>query len=257
LSDLENTIKYLLAVAEHGNLKYVTVDPTITPKDLESIYDMYPFLLDEKYSLICSPSREPTNCRLTSPGFGVICEKPLYSHTVTCYNPVTGSLFSKSESEKLFEDIKKMHKICMIRFNLHLKNIYAPPKVSEVPVQENPVPPPDVEEPAVKKDIDELSRIIANLKSTYGTPEKTAPPTPPKPPPTPPPKKPSYKMCISLANEFGYPELKDAIASGNKDAMMSALKGLSEIILSSDEALIDYTEYARKLRICQHEIEKT
>ena len=253
LSSVENFLKYLLAVAEHGSIKYVTVNRELTVAELETYFSSYPFLLDNKYGLICSPYPTPTNCRLESPDMGISCEKPLYMRSATCYDMVTGELYSKSTSEKIFEMLSKAHRTCALRFTLDVKKKFAPPTVSSVPPQANPVPPKEEEEKTVEDDVNKLFKIVNELKTKYGTPPTTPPPKPPKKT-TPPEKK--FKMCFELANDFGFPEMKEAIASRNKEKAMSVLHAIADSVLSREDALIDYTEYGRRIKLCQRELDE-
>ena len=252
MSSLDNFLKYIIAIAEHGQIFVVPITRPMSEAEVESYLSMYPINLEKKFSLICSPYSEPEVCRLIGSDTGFVCESTKYTKKVICYNTVTGELYNSTDSQKIFEALKKAHKLCGLRVILHVNNKFAPPKVSAVPQQGNPVPPKDVVEPGAGNAVDELKRIIEKLRAEYGTPPNTAPPTPPKPPPIPPEKK--YSECIQLANDFGYHELKDAIASGNKEKMLSALRGLADLVLQSDKALIDYAKYSRLIKLCEKEI---
>ena len=253
MSELDNFLKYVLSLAEHGRLEYVTVNKELSASEIEDLFSSYPFKLDDNFTLICSPHSEPTTCRLFSPGMGFVCEKPLYSTRVVCYNNVTGELYSSETSEKIFSVLSKASKMCGLRFILHVKNKFTPPKINAVPPQDNPVPPKEIEEKEVQDDVQKLFGIVEELKRKYGTPPTTPPPTPPTPPPVKVEKK--YETCLKLANDFGFYEMKDAIKSGDKQKMENAYESLARIMLNSDRALVDYKKYSALLRKCHGEIE--
>ena len=253
MSDLENFLKYILAISEHGSIKFVTVKSEISNAELETLISSYPFLLDDKYGLICSPYPNPTNCRLESPDMGISCEKPLFAKKVTCYNTVTGELYSATDSAKIFEMLSKAHKTCALRFTLDVKKKFATPKVSSVPPQANPVPQKTEVKKEAENDVDKLFAIINDLKAKYGTPSTTPPPTAPKK--TVPVEK-EFKECFELANEFGFPEMKQAIESKDKDKALAILSSISSSIIQSDRALLDYKKYSTKIRKCQHKLEE-
>ena len=244
----------MLALAEHGEFKFATLDHVPDESEIDRLTATYPFLLEDKFYLQCSPYNNPSGCSLTSQGLSISCSRSIVNPEAFCYNTVTGAQYTKAESEKIMSVLSRAEKLLVLRLKTILSNRYSNAPINAVPPQVNPIPSEDVN----KKDADELSRIIRELRAKYGTPPVAPPPPEVKSKPTPipvPPKVVTYEECVSLSQEFNFPQLIEAISSGNTVRAKQVLSQLVQVIIKDEKVLKKYKSYTRRISRCEREIE--
>jgi hypothetical protein len=155
MSDLDNLLKYVIAEAEHGEVKFMRLTYKPGERELRNFLSMYPFIIEGKIRLYCAPPENPMSCSMSADVESFMCQRVTQTK-VSCYSPVTGHVYSDATSKKIMESLRVAYALCVGRLRRTLDQIGA----SSVPPQNKPEGEPE----------DKFKELLQGVKQKTGIP---------------------------------------------------------------------------------------
>ncbi len=231
MSELDNLLRYLIAEAEHGTVKFTRLNRRLSERELNNLLSLYPFVVDDKMKLYCSPPQHPSDCYMQADVESFTCQT-VTDTRVMCYSPVTGHLYSPATSRKIMDALRSAYSLCVLRLRRTNEKLGA----TNVPTENKPEGEPK----------NQFDNLIRRINQGTGIPTDQAIATPPSLPP--PLREDLLRLapCYLLAKLVTVPEFTEAL---NQHNLAQAYRFLPDVIIQVARLNL-LTEYERTVNEC-------
>ncbi len=212
MSDLDNLLKYVIAEAEHGEVKFMRLTYKPGERELRNFLSMYPFIIEGKIRLYCAPPENPMSCSMSADVESFMCQRVTQTK-VSCYSPVTGHVYSDATSKKIMESLRVAYALCVGRLRRTLDQIGA----SSVPPQNKPEGEPE----------DKFKELLQGVKQKTGIPTDQAIVKTPKTNLELKEDLPELTPCYEIAKLTNIPSFIEAL---NQHDFVKARKFIAEVV---------------------------